>query len=68
MKECKWFTACPMKKYYEMGVLEKHWIEKYCKGDWGKCIRYEMEENGRYHPDWMLPDGSMDNSLMNYSK
>ena len=51
MKECKWYTACPMKRYHELGVLDKFWIEEYCKGDWGKCIRYKMEENGRYHPD-----------------
>lgn len=68
MKDCKWYIACPMKRYYEMGVLGKSWIEGYCRGDWSKCIRYKMEENGRYHPDWMLPDGSMDNSLINYNK
>jgi hypothetical protein len=22
-----------------------------------------MEEQGRYHPDWMLPDGSIDEKM-----
>jgi len=35
----------------------------YCKGDWSKCVRYEMEETGHYHPDNMLPDGSIDDDL-----
>ncbi len=65
MKECKWYIACPMKKYYEKGVLEKHWIEEYCMGNWGKCIRYEMEEKGKYHADWMLPDRTINNRLRN---
>jgi hypothetical protein len=32
-------------------------------GDNKKCVRYQMEENGRPHPDNMLPDGSIDQSL-----
>ena len=63
MKECKWYNACPMKRYYEKGVLEKKWIEEYCRGNWSKCVRYKLEENGIYHPDWMLPDGSVDKNL-----
>ena len=61
--ECKWFTSCPMKRFYEAGRLKGKWIELYCKGDWGNCVRYEMEEQGHYHPDWMLPDGSLDENL-----
>ncbi len=63
MKECKWYNACPMKRYYEKGVLEKRWIEEYCRGNCSKCVRYKLEENGIYHPDWMLPDGSVDKNL-----
>jgi uracil-DNA glycosylase family 4 len=63
LHECKWFVMCPMKRFYEEGRLEKKWIELYCKGDWGNCIRYKMEEQGHYHPDWMLPDGALDENL-----
>jgi len=60
---CKWYKACPMRRFYEAGKLDKKWIELYCKGDWEVCIRYQMEERGEYHPDWMLPDGSLDQNL-----
>lgn len=63
MRECKWYALCPMKRFYESGQLEKHWIAEYCKGDWKGCVRYRLEEEGRPHPDWMLPDGSLDERL-----
>jgi uracil-DNA glycosylase family 4 len=63
LHDCKWFPSCPMKWFYEEQRLERKWIELYCKGDWQSCVRYEMEENGRSHPDWMLPDGSLDARL-----
>jgi len=62
-RDCKWYPVCPMKKFYEEGKLDKRWIELYCKGDWKSCIRYQMEEEGRFHPDYMLPDGSLDKKL-----
>ncbi len=52
-----------MKVYYEAGKLDRKWVETYCWGDWEKCIRYQMEERGEWHPDWMLPDGSIDEGL-----
>lgn len=64
-KECKWYPLCPMKFFYEEGKLDKKWIELYCKGDWESCVRYQMEENNELHPDWMLPDGTIDKKLHN---
>jgi len=60
---CKWYPSCPMKRFHEDGKIDEKWIELYCKGDWGSCIRYEMEESGKPHPDWMLPDGTIDEKL-----
>jgi uracil-DNA glycosylase family 4 len=60
LSECKWYTVCPMKRSFEKGILNRKWVELYCKGDWESCIRYKMEEKGEAHPDWMLPDGSID--------
>ena len=65
MHECKWYALCPMKRHYEEGRLEQSWIELYCKGDWETCKRYRMEEENMYHPYWMLPDGSLDETLKN---
>ncbi len=62
-KQCKWFPVCPMKFYWEQGKLDKQWIDDFCHGDWEKCIRYQKEEAGIYHPDNMLPDGKIDNYL-----
>jgi len=61
--DCKWYPMCPMKRYFERGLLERKWVELYCKGNWEDCVRYQKEEQGIYHPDWMLPDGSIDNDL-----
>ena len=63
LKDCKWYVVCPMKRFYEQGKLDKRWIELYCKGDWESCVRYQMEEEGKFHPDWMLPDGTLDERL-----
>jgi len=60
LQECKWYEVCPMKMFYDRKVLERKWVELYCKGDWESCIRYQLEENDEYHEDWMLPDGTID--------
>jgi len=62
-KQCKWYSTCPMKLYFEQGKLDVKWVENYCFGDWENCIRFQMEENGDYHPDWMLPNGNLDEKL-----
>ncbi|MBN3040022.1 MAG: uracil-DNA glycosylase [Candidatus Omnitrophica bacterium] len=66
ISECKWYQFCPMKRYFEKGNLDKKWIESYCWRAGKDCLRYQMQENGRYHPDWMLPDGSIDDSLKGF--
>ncbi len=62
-KICKWYQVCPMKYYTDNGSLDDKWIKEYCNGIWQNCIRYRLEENGEYHPDNMLPDGTVDKSL-----
>jgi hypothetical protein len=52
-----------MKFFTEQGLLERKWVEDYCLGDWRACVRYHMEERCQYHPDNMLPDGSIDDKL-----
>jgi len=60
---CKWYNVCPMKRYFEEGKLDIKWIYGYCKGNYRRCIRREMEEEGKYHPDNMLPDGTINEKL-----
>jgi hypothetical protein len=47
------------------GRIGTIWAEKYCKPDdgWMECERYKLEEQGIYHPDFMLPDGTMEQEL-----
>jgi hypothetical protein len=52
-----------MKRYREEGKLDERWIRRYCKGDYRSCVRYKLEERGKYHPDNMLPSGEIDKAL-----
>lgn len=61
--ECKWYAVCPLRRFEREGLIDGRWRERYCRGDWGACVRYRMEEAGRAHPDWMLPDGSLEERL-----
>ena len=63
LEDCKWYPVCPIKRFYEDGVLDRRWVELYCKGDWESCIRYQMEEKHKPHSDFMLPDGSISEGL-----
>lgn len=60
---CRWHRMCPMLRYFKQGRLNRSWIELYCRGDWARCIRFQKEEQGIPHPDWMLPDGTLDPEL-----
>jgi hypothetical protein len=62
---CKWYSVCPLRRYEREGRIGPVWAEKYCKPDdgWMECERYKLEERGIYHPDFMLPDGTMDETL-----
>lgn len=62
-RQCYWYMVCPIKRFVEEGRLDPQWIKKYCLGDNSKCVRKMMEERGQYHPDNMLPDGSIDDTL-----
>jgi len=62
-KKCIWFDVCPLKRFYEQGKLNKNWIEDYCFGEFLKCTRYKMEQEGVFHPDNMMPDGKIDERL-----
>jgi DNA polymerase len=62
-RDCKWYEVCPMKQYYDEGIVDKKWIDLYCKGDWEQCILYHMKESGTPHIEYMLPNGTLDKTL-----
>ncbi|WP_371801636.1 uracil-DNA glycosylase [Candidatus Lokiarchaeum ossiferum] len=60
---CKWYLVCPIKYYTDKGLLDSKWVNNYCLVANPKCVRYQMENTGQIHPDNMLPDGSIDETL-----
>ncbi len=60
---CKWYHVCPIKYYTDNGKLDDKWVKNYCLKDNHDCVRYQKEENGIPHPNNMLPDGAIDESL-----
>ncbi|MHA1721168.1 MAG: uracil-DNA glycosylase [Promethearchaeota archaeon] len=62
-KKCKWYFCCPIKYYTDKKQLDPYWVNNFCLVGNKECIRYQKEEAGEYHPDNLLPDGSIDPSL-----
>jgi hypothetical protein len=62
-KTCKWYEACPMKRFYEQRLLDELWIKRFCKGNYKSCVRYHLEEKREPHPNNMLPNGEIDLKL-----
>ena len=62
-KTCKWYNVCPIRRFTNEGLLDRKWVEEYCLKGNTSCVRYQMEAKGQYHPNNMLPDGSIDESL-----
>ncbi len=58
-KECHWYPICPIKHFVDKKKLDRKWIDEYCLVGNKKCVRYQMEENGKLHPDNMLPNGEI---------
>jgi hypothetical protein len=53
-----------MKRAYDRGLLDKHWIEDYCFNDGINCVRKKrFEQEGYVSPDYVLPDGTVDENL-----
>ncbi len=57
---CKWFHLCPLRSFEEKKQIDFSFRDTFCSTElnWKKCARYQAEENGEYHPDELLPDGS----------
>jgi len=66
---CKWYNVCPLRRFERQGKLDKSWGNNYCQSNnnWQNCKRYQLEEKGIYHPDNMLPNGQIDESIDIYS-
>ena len=58
---CKWYDVCPLRELERQGKISDKWKNEFCstKDNWKNCKRYQMEEQGIFHPDNMLPDGTI---------
>jgi len=66
---CKWYNVCPLRRFEKQGKLSNKWAKEYCKSgnNWQNCKRYQLEERNVYHPDNMLPNGEIDETLNTHS-
>ena len=62
---CRWYDETSgMKRAYDQGLLDKVWIENYCwKGGEGCVRKKRFEQEGYVSPDYVLPDGTVDERL-----
>jgi hypothetical protein len=62
---CRWYAVCPLRRLERKGQISYGWAQKYCQttDNWCHCRRYQLEEEGIAHPDNMLPNGKIDNSI-----
>ncbi|MCD6549921.1 uracil-DNA glycosylase [Candidatus Micrarchaeota archaeon] len=55
---CKWFDVCPLRRFEAEGKISLEWRRRYCEGDFTRCRRYQLEEKGIPHSDYLMPDGT----------
>ena len=62
---CRWYDGTSgMKRAFDAGMLDKKWIEDYCMNGGHGCVRKgRFEEEGYVSPDYVLPDGTVDEKL-----
>jgi len=65
---CRWYDETSgMKRANDKGLLDKKWIEEYCLNDGKGCIRKKrFEGEGHVSPDYVLPDGTVDENLKKF--
>ncbi len=59
LKRCIWQPSCPVYLRFKRGEIPSYWVDNYCFVGNKNCIRYQMEERGEYHSDYMLPNGEI---------
>jgi len=62
---CRWYDeTSAMKRAYDQGKLDKKWLKNYCWNGGKGCIRKKrFEGEGYISPDYVLPDGTIDENL-----
>ena len=65
---CRWYNETSgVKRAYDLGLINKKWVEQYCWAGGEGCIRKKkFEEEGYVSPDYILPDGTTSESVKKY--
>ena len=64
-RRCRWYDGTSgMKRAYDAGLLDAKWIEDYCMNGGQGCVRKRrFETEGYVSPDFVLPNGQVDEKL-----
>ena len=62
---CRWYDQTSgIKRAYDKGMIDKSWIDDYCLNGGENCVRKRrFEIEGYVSPDYVLPDGTVDERL-----
>jgi len=65
---CRWYDeTSAIKRAYDLGILDKKWVENYCWKGGKNCVRKKrFEEEGYVSPDYVLHDGTVDENLKKF--
>jgi len=65
---CRWYNeSSGVKRAYDLSLIDKKWVEEYCLAGGRGCVRKKrFEEEGFVSPDYVLPDGSISESVKKY--
>jgi uncharacterized protein YodC (DUF2158 family) len=66
---CLWYDGTSgMKGAYDAGMLDQKWIDGYCMKGGQDCVRKKrFEKEGYVSPDYVLPDGTVDEKLKKWA-
>ena len=65
---CVWYNATSgVKRAYDLGLIDRSWVENYCWNGGHSCVRKEkFEREGYVSPDYVLPDGTVSDRVKRY--
>jgi len=65
---CIWYNGSSgVKRACDAGLIDSKWVNDYCWQSGKECIRKKrFEEEGYVSPDYILPDGSISESVKKY--
>jgi hypothetical protein len=56
---CPNIDTCPMFKLLKLEASKTVVIQQYCKGDFSKCKRKQLSDEGKESPDNLFPTGEL---------